>query len=180
MELTWLIWMFPFLFALHDGEEILTWTWWMERKGSHMLSVGRWSGPKSMVSRTTRQMTVAVLVVGAFVLAATIEGLRAVGNGAQPLLFTGVTGVWLIHSLGHVGASIHHRMYTPGVVTAVLICFPHGLLTFRALFETGAVTWNQVLVSGATGVAVAPLVLFLAHGAGRLLAPTPRGTRTDT
>lgn len=167
MQLTWLIWLLPLFFAVHDGEEILTWNWWMERKGQHIFAFGRTGG--AWASQNSRQMTVAVLVVGGLLLLGTFSGARAVSAGTAPYLFGAILAIWLGHTALHVAASLYHRMYTPGVISAILLCLPHGFLTYRALLQAGALTWPQTWLSGAAGLGVAPFMLLVAHRAGRLL-----------
>jgi hypothetical protein len=41
LQPTWLMWLLPIPFVLHDGEEVMTWSWWMERKGVHIFAFRR-------------------------------------------------------------------------------------------------------------------------------------------
>lgn len=168
MTIARVMWLLPMCFLLHDGEEILTWGWWMRRNGEHVFDFGRQG--TTWVSQSTGQMTVAVSVVGLVLLAATTADVLGLGAGRTPYLFAACLGLWLGHSFIHVGASLYHRMYTPGVVTAVLLCIPYGLYAYSRLFDAGLLTWQGAVVCGVAGLAAGPLLLRVAHGAGRRFA----------
>ncbi len=170
MTIEWVMWLLPLLFVLHDGEEVVTWSWWMRRKGQHIFSFGPKVAPR--VSQTTGQISVAVAVVGLVLLAATVSDVFRFRLGGTPYLFGACLGLWLGHAFVHMATSLYHRMYSPGVVTAVLLCVPHGVYAYMRLFEAGVFTPLQALLSGLAGLAFGPVLVFVAHRVGTALVRT--------
>jgi hypothetical protein len=161
LEMT--LWLMPILFVVHDGEEVLTWEWWVRQEKGHMFNLG---GAKQWHCQTWGEMLGAVSFVGLIVLAATASAVSAVREGGSMALFAGFLAVWTGHVIAHVAATVRHRMYTPGVITAVLVCLPYGLYAYHRLFAAGKLTVGTALSSGIVALLLTPVLLPIAHGFG--------------
>ncbi|MEF2248038.1 HXXEE domain-containing protein [Paenibacillus sp. IITD108] len=71
-----------------------------------------------------------------------------------------------MHVLTHVGQSIYLRMYTPGVVSAVILVLPYTLYLFTRLIREELITWELILLSIPVGFLIIPIVL-LGHELGK-------------
>jgi len=166
MSLTAVIWLFPVAFLLHDVEEIVTWSWWMRRAGQHVFDIPILRG---RTAKSTRQMTVAVLVMFALVLSSTLAAILS--DWARPALWylSACLCVLLLHAFVHIGTSIRYRMYSPGVVGAVLLCLPYGAWALSRLMGAGLLSWSDLASTAAIGLLGAGPSLFLAHTVGTAL-----------
>lgn len=168
-----LLWLFPAVFMVHDLEEIITVEGCLQklRQPSSFIRLER--APKvlggmlrGMLSLTSAQFATAVLLEFIVFIPVTYA---AVERGHY-YMFLGFNAIMLLHVLTHVAQSLYLRMYTPGVITAVVLTAPYSLYLFYRLIHDHVVSVSQVLWSIPAGLAVIPLVLagFLL---GRLVAP---------
>ncbi|GJM80264.1 hypothetical protein HMSSN139_27600 [Paenibacillus sp. HMSSN-139] len=115
-----------------------------------------------MLNITSSQFAVAVLlefiVFVPFTLMAAEQG--------RFFIFLSFNTLFFLHVFTHVAQSLYLKMYTPGVVTAVLIVLPYSLLLFNRLLSENLVTWGEVLLSIPVGLLVVPLVL-VGHELGK-------------
>jgi hypothetical protein len=143
MGITRIIWLFPFVYLVHDLEEILT-VEAFTRQHQDILPV----------SVSAFQFTVAFSLLW---VVATIGCYYEVNNkpflGLRPMTFFSflVPGILLANGISHVLQMMYFQSYVPGVITSVLVIFPYSLYTLKRLLAEGIVTkrrfW-QFLVLG--------------------------------
>ena len=125
------IWAGPLAFALHDSEEIATLAPWAGEHRSELPALAQ-----SLADLTTEQFALAVVCLLAGYLAAAWHGMRAVHSGRRPLPFLIVSGMFVGNGVTHVMQALYFREYVPGVVTAVLISLPYGLILMTILSQS--------------------------------------------
>ena len=165
------VWLLPLAFVIHDGEEILTMPGWIAEHRPLLERIARTGAPARRVvdnlPTTTAQMAVAVAVLLALLLLATVLFSRGPRPGFALYLYAAALGVFTAHSLTHLGQTLLLGVYTPGVVTAVLIAPAAGVYLYKHLFEAGLLTRRSAWLSGLAGaVGIVPLLLT-AHLVGR-------------
>lgn len=159
-----LLWLVPVLFAVHNAEEAPQMERWMHRL------------PPGLYRRvTTRQFALAVCLLTVLVAALTAIAASfpdsAVAThmvlGAQAAIFVNVL-------LPHVLATLRYRLYSPGLVSGLLLNVPFSLVLFGRALEERRVTWLGLLLLHA----VAPVVIFgLARASLRVSALLVGGAR---
>lgn len=165
LSVTSLVWLFLVSFVIHDMEEII-WVGPWSKRNRHKVAVAVPQRMKrsltQMLNITSSQFAVAVLleftVFVPFTLMAAEQG--------RFFIFLSFNTLFFLHVFTHVAQSLYLKMYTPGVVTAVLIVLPYSLLLFHRLLSEKLVTWGEILLSIPVGLLVVPLVL-VGHELGK-------------
>ena len=162
---TW-IWLAPGIFLVHDVEELATAEGWLR---SHATEL-----PVALQARadtvTTSRLAVSVAVLlGLFVIAAWDGARRAkVGKRSWPFLLA--AGALAGNALTHLAQAIYFGGYTPGIVSAVLVCMPYAILLERALERAELLTPRHAMGLLATGVLIQAPIVLAALAVGRNLA----------
>ncbi|MNH99886.1 hypothetical protein D3C73_526680 [compost metagenome] len=154
-----LLWLLPILFMFHDFEEILTVESWGIKHGPGVeaaLSAGKWNPYRSMLRMTTRNFAADVLFV--YILVVAVTGAAVFFSFYW--LYLAVLAVFLLHVFTHLGQSIVLKIYTPGVVTAVLVAFPYSLYAFYRLLNDDTVSWADVCWSLLLMALLAPPIVW--------------------
>ena len=128
-----LLWLVPIFLAIHNIEEAPFMKNWYKR-----LPI------KLPLAIATRQFAIAVtlLTLGGFVL--TYFGVEYIANPTGYLIVLGIQAVMLFNAfLPHIAATVRFRMYSPGVITAVLITLPFSFYLFRRAFDENILSWTQ-------------------------------------
>ncbi|OAB45532.1 hypothetical protein PGLA_03185 [Paenibacillus glacialis] len=165
MTTSTLVWLFIVAFMLHDLEEIIWVEVWIKKNRNHVIRVVPTRLKKQlekMFNITSGQFAFAVLLE--FIIFIPFTFLAA--EQGKFFIFLSFNTLFLIHVFTHVGQSIYLKMYTPGVVSAVIITLPYSLYLFYRLISEGLVTWGEVLLSIPVGLMLLPIVL-LGHELGR-------------
>ncbi|MBW4838142.1 MAG: HXXEE domain-containing protein [Paenibacillaceae bacterium] len=165
LSVTSLVWLFLVSFVIHDMEEII-WVGPWAKRNRHKVAVAVPPRMKrsltQMLNITSSQFAVAVLlefiVFVPFTLMAAEQG--------RFFIFLSFNTLFFLHVFTHVAQSVYLKMYTPGVVTAVLIVLPYSLVLFNRLLSDNLVTWGEILLSIPVGLLVVPLVL-VGHELGK-------------
>lgn len=164
-----LIWMTLVVFFIHDLEEII----WVEPflKKNRNKVIGRLPDKLALklehiLTITSSQFSVAVLIE--FIVLAVVTFSAA--EFGYYLLFLSFVTIFLLHVFTHLAQSLLFRMYTPGVVSAVLLVLPFTVYMLLRLTQESLVTWKQVFLSIPLGLFIIPLVVF-GHKVGRILVP---------
>jgi hypothetical protein len=142
-----LLWLVPIFFALHNLEEAPCIESWSKR-----LPV------KLPLAITTRQFVIAVtlLTLGGFFL--TYIALEYLAKQSGYWIVLGIQAVMLFNAfIPHIATTIRFRMYSPGVVTAVLITLPFSYYLFRRAFAENALSWTQFWVM----LGIAPFAIVI-------------------
>ena len=134
----WVTWGMFVAWLVHDAEELITMPGWAARHVPGLRQ--RWPRvPDRFWSRlepSRAQVTLAVVLMGVFVLVAAADGAR---TGGSSTLFQAVLIGFGVHGVGHLGQSVLTRGYTPGVITAPLIVIPFSVLAWQAVDRAGVV-----------------------------------------
>jgi hypothetical protein len=146
-------WLFPIAVALHNFEEAI---WMPEWIAQHHIQLPFAPPPAGEI-----RFALAALTVGAF--AVTYLSQR---NGKQSfwayLMFGYIVAMLANVLVPHVPATLLYRMYTPGVVTAVLVNLPlMSLLVFLALRENWVSGGRAVVSAIAVPLAIAGIIPIL-------------------
>jgi len=174
-----LVWLFPAIFLIHDGEEAFTMVAWVR---AHHDLLARVAGLNPVAARIVANMPVNQAAVVAAIgfelliaLAATIvldRALRVTPVPRAPLyVYSGALAAYVIHVISHVGQTLALRAYTPGVFTATLVVPAVGGYLFSRLLEAGLLNRRQALISAAVGVLSILPIVATAHLVGRTLFP---------
>jgi hypothetical protein len=156
----WATWGLFLAWLLHDIEELLTMPGWGGRNAARLTrlypAVPGWLWSRLDMSRT--HVTVAMAIMGIFMLAAAIDGVR---SDATSWFYQSVLIGFGLHGIGHLAMSALARSYTPGVLTAPIIVIPFSLWAWRTLEQAGAVSagTSNLLIA----LALLPAVLLGAH-----------------
>jgi hypothetical protein len=143
-----ILWLVPIFFALHNLEEAPFMEVWSKR-----LPL------KIHPNVTTRQFVVAVtfLTLAAFLI--TYLELKYFCESTRYLLTLEIQAILLFNAfIPHIGSTIRFRMYSPGVVTALLITLPFSYYSFRRAITENVLTLNQFWIL--VGIAPFAMVLF--------------------
>jgi len=108
---------------------------------------------------TTRQFVIAVtfLTLAGFLL--TYFGVEYLANQTGYLMVLGIQAILLFNAfVPHIAATIRFRMYSPGVVTAILITLPFSFYLFRRALNENVLSWNQFWIL--LGIAPFAMVIF--------------------
>jgi hypothetical protein len=169
------LWLLPATFIVHDSEEILTIPSWIARNEPTLQAIRR-LGPLgdrvvANLPRTTGAVATAVAVELIVLAIATAWLSRHPRRGLGLGIYTVLLGLFVGHSVTHVGLTILFRGYTPGVITAVVLIPPMGVYLYRRLLESSLVTWRTAIAAAIFGMLAFLPVVLAAQYIGRNLAP---------
>jgi len=157
------IWLFPLVFLIHDGEELLVierWTLDNEQLLKSSLSFIGYESPLW----TTPRFVVAVAILLALICWACWGATRpGAGAGGRRWVVIALA-VLFLNVFTHTAQSIWIGGYTPGVITAIAVALPYTLYMGRRLLAAG---WLRPIA--AQGLLTAAVLLLLAGLAGRLI-----------
>lgn len=162
-----LVWLFIVVFVLHDLEEIIWVEAWIKKNKSHVIHTvpKRFKKPlNKMFNITSGQFAFAVLLE--FIVFIPFTYIAA--EHEKFFIFLSFNSLFLLHVFTHLGQSLYLKMYTPGVISAVICVLPYTLYMFYRMLSEELVSWNEVLLSIPVGLLVVPIVL-LGHELGRKL-----------
>lgn len=143
-----LLWLVPVFFALHNLEEAPFMEGWSKR-----LPL------KIHPNVTTRQFVIAVTVLTVAGFFLTYISLGYLQPAIGYLLVLEIQMILLFNALiPHIGSTIRFRMYSPGVVTAIVITLPFSFYLFRRAFAENILTPNQFWML--LGIAPIAMVMF--------------------
>ena len=107
---------------------------------------------------TMRQFVIAVtiLTLGGFLL--TYIALEHLANPTGYWVVLGIQAVMLFNAfIPHIATTIRFRMYSPGVITAILIMLPFSFYLFRRAFAENILNWTQFWIL----LAIAPFAVVI-------------------
>ena len=153
-----LLWLVPIFFALHNLEEAPFMESWSKR-----LPL------KIHPTVTTRQFVIAVTVLTAAGFLLTYISLGYLQPAFGYLLVLEVQAILLFNAFfPHIGSTIRFRMYSPGVVTAIVFTLPFSFYLFRRAFAENILTTDQFW----TLLGIAPIAMVLFAYLGLLIGKT--------
>ncbi|WP_339821525.1 HXXEE domain-containing protein [Paenibacillus sp. FSL R7-0216] len=165
LSISSLVWLFLVAFVIHDMEEMIWVGPWAKRNRQKAVA----AVPARMRRSLTQILTInssqfAVAVLLEFIVFVPFT-LMAAEQG-RFFIFLSINSLFFLHVFTHVAQSLYLKMYTPGVVTAVLIVLPYSLVLFDRLLSDNLVTWGEILLSVPVGLLVVPLVM-VGHELGK-------------
>ncbi|GIP46766.1 HXXEE domain-containing protein [Paenibacillus sp. DXFW5] len=165
LSISSLVWLFLVAFVIHDMEEMIWVGPWAKRNRQKAVA----AVPARMRRSLTQMLTInssqfAVAVLLEFIVFVPFT-LMAAEQG-RFFIFLSINSLFFLHVFTHVAQSLYLKMYTPGVVTAVLIVLPYSLVLFDRLLSDNLVTWGEILLSVPVGLLVVPLVM-VGHELGK-------------
>ena len=157
-----LLWLVPVFLTLHNLEEAPFMESWSKR-----LPL------KIHPNVTTRQFSIAVtfLTIAGFLV--TYFEINYWYQTTGYLLILGIQAILLFNAfIPHIAATIGFRMYSPGVITAVLFTIPFSYYLFHRALGENILNWSRFWIL----VAIAPLATIVFAGSALQLGK--RSTRS--
>jgi hypothetical protein len=152
-----LLWLVPIFLTIHNLEEAPFMEKWYKR-----LPI------KIPLTITTRQFVIAVtfITLSGFIL--TYLGVEYLANQTGYLLVLGMQAILLFNAfVPHIATTIRFRIYSPGVITAILIMLPFSYYLFRRAFDENILSWPQFwIMLGIAPFAVA-IIAFISLQIGK-------------
>jgi len=172
-----LIWLFPLIFVIHDGEEAFTMAAWLNNHRELLRNIADAAPLSRRIVANMPSTNGAVAGAIAFelliVLAATIGFARflrfASRSRSAVYIYAALLAAYLVHVVAHIGQSIILGMYTPGVVSAVLVVPPVGGYLYWQLLRCRLLDAKSAAISAAAGVLSILPIVTTAHLIGRWL-----------
>jgi hypothetical protein len=151
-------WLLPLGFILHDGEELVTMTTWV---ASHRGELEKISSLGALARRLVESVPASPVEVGftiaselALLVIVTILATRRPDSRLLFYMYSASLGVFVAHALTHALQAIIFRGYVPGVISAVTVIPAVGIIVYRRLFTSGALTPRTALVATLAGAVV--------------------------
>jgi hypothetical protein len=143
-----LLWFVPVFFMVHNLEEAPFMENWSKRLPQKIHPVV-----------STRQFAIAVtfLTLGGFLLS--YAGIKWLAAPTGYLLILGLQMILFFNAfIPHVATTIRFRVYSPGVVTALLVTVPFSLYLFRRALNEQYLNLPQLWIL--LGIAPFAMILF--------------------
>lgn len=154
-----LLWLVPIFLTIHNIEEAPLMEGWSKRLPT-----------KIPLTITTRQFVIAVtfLTLAGFVL--TYYSVEYLGDQTGYLLVLGIQAILLFNAfIPHIATTIRFRIYSPGVITSILITLPFSFYLFRRAFDENILSWDQFWILLSIAPFAATILAFLALQIGKTL-----------
>lgn len=158
-----LLWLVPIFLTIHNLEEAPLMESWYKR-----LPI------KLPLTITTRQFAIAVtfITIAGFII--TYLGVEYLASPTGYLLVLAMQAILAFNAfIPHIATTIRFRMYSPGVITAVLIMLPFSFYLFRRAFQEHILNWNQFWVMLAISPFAVAIIAFLSLQIGKALDKKP-------
>jgi hypothetical protein len=146
MSLRKIVWLGPFIFLLHDLEEVFFTQTWIE-KNRHLFE-------GTIIERFVNVLAYPPLEFGLVVgLITLLYGIiayfatRQLKAGISMNLYLATLLILFSNVFTHLGQSVLLRMYTPGVVTAIIIVLPYTIFAFRKMKGENMITKTTWITS---------------------------------
>lgn len=154
-----LLWLVPIFLTIHNIEEAPLMEGWSKRLPT-----------KIPLTITTRQFVIAVtfLTLAGFVL--TYYSVEYLGDQTGYLLVLGIQAILLFNAfIPHIATTIRFRIYSPGVITSILITLPFSFYLFRRAFDENILSWDQFWILLGIAPFAATILAFLTLQIGKTL-----------
>ena len=136
IPLSHLLWLVPTFLAIHNIEEAPGMEQWSRR-----LPL------KLPFTITTRQFIIAVTLLTLAGFVVTYFGVEIVASQTGYIIVLGIQAIMLFNAfVPHIAATIRFRIYSPGILTAVLITLPFSFYLFRRAFDESILNWTQLWI----------------------------------
>ncbi|RAK23065.1 uncharacterized protein with HXXEE motif [Anoxybacillus vitaminiphilus] len=166
MSLRTIIWLGPFIFLIHDLEEVFLTQQWI-KKHSYLFK-------GTVVERLVNTFGYSPgefgLVVGIITILYGIIcyfAAKQIKAGMSMNLYAATLLILFINVFTHLGQSILLKMYTPGVITSLLIVLPYTLYAFRKLKAANMITKTTWITSLFMSIGMVFIIFGLMFLVGR-------------
>lgn len=154
-----LLWLVPFLLAIHNLEEAPFMEGWYKR-----LPL------KFPLSITTRQFVIAVIFITVVGFIVTYVALGYLDEQTGYLVILGIQAIMLFNAfVPHIATTIRFRMYSPGVLTAILLILPFSYYLFRRAFSENVLEPNQFWIMLGIAPFAVVIIAFISLQIGKAL-----------
>lgn len=154
--LRWVMWAAPAVFLVHDLEEVVTVEPWLATHRADLPTV-----VQPLAALTQSQFATGVLILFAGMVVATFHGRRRVRQGRFPALFLFTAGMLVANAISHLLQAAFFGGYTPGVITALLLVVPYGLVLAHRFIASHLMTLRTGIAFLAVGaLAQIPVVIL--------------------
>lgn len=168
------LWLLPFIFFIHDGEELLTMPGWIAAHQHEIDQLARINETSAEIVRSLPKTTAhAAIAIGTILLlfvAVTAGVFYSIKQGFRLYAYAGLLGVLFLHVFTHVIQTIIIGGYTPGVVSSVVIIIPGSLYLYKRLFEAKLLTVKSAVISALIGFALFIPGVLLAQQIGQIIS----------
>ena len=152
-----LLWLIPIFLTIHNMEEAPFMEGWSRRLPRNLS-----------LTITKRQFVVAVIFITIAGFAFTYIGVEYLANRTGYLLVLGMQTILFVNAfVPHIVATIRFRMYSPGVISAMLITLPFSLYLFGRALEEKIMDWAQFWVLLGIAPFTMVIVAFLSLQIGK-------------
>lgn len=152
-----LLWLVPIFLTIHNIEEAPFMESWSRR-----LPV------KLPLSITTRQFVIAVTFITIAGFMITYLGVEYLANQTGYLLVLGMQAILALNAfVPHIATTIHFRMYSPGVMTSILIILPFSFYLFRRAFDENILNWSQFWIMFAIAPFAVAIIAYISLQFGK-------------
>jgi hypothetical protein len=128
-----LLWLVPFILTIHNIEEAPFMEGWSKR-----LPL------KIHPTVSTRQFVIAVIFLTLAGFLVTYLGVEYFADRTGYVIVLGIQAILLFNVfVPHLATTIRFRMYSPGVITAILITLPFSYYLFQRALHEKIINWNQ-------------------------------------
>lgn len=108
---------------------------------------------------STRQFAIAVTFLTLVGFLVTYFGVEYSANQTGYVMVLGILAILLFNAfVPHIASTIRFRMYSPGVVTAIVITLPFSFYLFRRALSENILNWAQFWIW--LGIAPFAMVTF--------------------
>lgn len=160
IQLLSLLWLFPVIFMFHDFEEILTVEKWMKTRGDGIFK--RIPSFAQKIYRSSFQMNTLHFAKDVFWVYLIIVTVTAISVFFKIyLLFLMALHLFFIHVFTHVGQTLYFRIYTPGVVTSIILVLPYSVYTYYRLFAEQLINTQDIVTSALLLLIALPIALII-------------------
>ncbi|HEX6034012.1 MAG TPA: HXXEE domain-containing protein [Anaerolineales bacterium] len=154
-----MLWLVPVFLTIHNMEEAP----FMEKWYEHLPM-------KLPFTVTTRQFAIAVTFITIAGFVVTYVGVEYLANQAGHLIVLGMQAILLFNAfVPHIVTTIRFRMYSPGVISAVLIMLPFSFFLFRRAFAENIMNWNQFWIMLGIAPFATAIIAFVSLQIGKAL-----------
>ncbi|MFZ2538734.1 MAG: HXXEE domain-containing protein [Oscillospiraceae bacterium] len=164
MEYRKALWLATLLLVVHNVEEFMTMPPFISRHGQDLPTLIR-----KATAMSSEQFSVALIIVTLFAFLFTFWGSNSEANGTGMFLAITTQIILLINAVQHIIASIWLGIYTPGVLTAIILYLPLlSYLILRALKE-GYISKKLIIYSFILGTFMLLPIILLAKTIASIL-----------
>ncbi|WP_161605107.1 HXXEE domain-containing protein [Brevibacillus massiliensis] len=132
MTLRKIIWLGPAVFLIHDLEEVFWTQPWIE-KNRFLFEDTRFERVIEAMGYQPAKFGLVVALITILYGIISYFATRQIQAGLSMNLYVSTILILFVNVFTHAGQTVLLGMYTPGVVTAVLVVLPYTVIAFRTL-----------------------------------------------